>query len=340
MSTQPSLSNVLLLPLNQQIDANYSKTRAAVLKQFARQYFASTSQTELGKMTEEELFQSLSDAWDFLQERKSARPKIRFVARKLAKDKKRQTGTSIYLLLDDMPFLVDSVRQCLNRIGVVVRNVHNCVLFVERDGKGRANSGRLKKIAQGKSEGHRAEALSCINCAHLTEAQVKDVEAEIRAALNHVFAAVSDYQPMCNRARSIQNALLANSKFAPVSQDEVKESSEFISWLLDNHFTFLGYEEYRIRNLKQGKVMELQENSLLGVSRLKTDLKKRVNLNSLPSGTANLILKKQVCNFAKSSNLSKVHRPVYQDYVLIKEFDSKGNVHIEHRFVGLYTCCR
>jgi len=337
MSTQPTSTNVLLLPLNQQIDAHYSKSRAAVLKQFARQYFASTSQTELGKMTEEELFQSLNDAWDFLQDRKSARPKILFVQRKLTKDRKRQTGTSIFLLLDDMPFLVDSIRQCLNRIGVVIRNVHNCVLFVERDGKGRSNSGRLKKIAPGKNEGHKAEALSSINCAHLTVAQIKDVETEIRETLKHVFAAVSDYQPMCNRARSIQNALLANSRFAPVSQDEVKESSEFISWLLDNHFTFLGYEEYLIRNLKQGKVMELQEDSLLGVSRLKTDLKKRVNLKTLPSGTANLILKKQVCNFAKSSNLSKVHRPAYQDYVLIKEFDSKGDVQIEHRFVGLYT---
>lgn len=337
MSTQPVLSNVLLLPLNKQIDANYSKTKATVLKQFARQYFASSSQTELGKMTEEELFQTLKDAWDFIQERKSARPKIRFVHRKLAKDKKRQTGTSIYLLLDDMPFLVDSVRQNLNRAGVVIRNVHNCVLFVERGGKGRAAGNQLKKIAVGKNDGHKAEALSCINCAHLTESQSKAVEANIREALKHVSAAVNDFHPMCNRARSIQNALLANSKFAPVSQDEVKESSEFISWLLDNHFTFLGYEEYRIRNLKQGKVMELQEDSLLGVSRLKTDLKKKVNLNTLPTGTANLILKKQVCNFAKSSNLSRVHRPAYQDYVLIKEFDSKGNVCIEHRFVGLYT---
>jgi len=217
MSTQPTSTNVLLLPLNQQIDAHYSKSRAAVLKQFARQYFASTSQTELGKMTEEELFQSLNDAWDFLQDRKSARPKILFVQRKLTKDRKRQTGTSIFLLLDDMPFLVDSIRQCLNRIGVVIRNVHNCVLFVERDGKGRSNSGRLKKIAPGKNEGHKAEALSSINCAHLTVAQIKDVETEIRETLKHVFAAVSDYQPMCNRARSIQNALLANSRFAPVS---------------------------------------------------------------------------------------------------------------------------
>ncbi len=337
MSTQPSISNVLLLPLNQQIDSRYSKTRASILKEFARLYYASTSQSELGKMTEGELFQSMDDAWNFLQERKSARPKIQFVQRKLTKDKKRQTGTSIYILQDDMPFLVDSIRQCLNRVGVVVRNVHNSVQFVERDGSGKSNRGSLKKISSSKSETHKAEALSCINCAHIAESQIKEVESEIRETLKYVSSAVSDYQRMCNRARSIQNSLLSNAKLAPVTQDEMKESSEFISWLLDNHFTFLGYEEYRIRNLKQGKVMELQQDSLLGISKLKKDLKQRVNLKSLPSGTASLILKKQVCNFAKSSNLSRVHRAAYQDFILIKEFDSKGNVCIEHRFVGLYT---
>jgi NAD-specific glutamate dehydrogenase len=31
---------------------------------------------------------------------------------------------------------------------------------------------------------------------------------------------------------------------APVSKDELKDSCDFIAWLMDNHFTFLGYEEY------------------------------------------------------------------------------------------------
>ncbi len=58
---------------------------------------------------------------------------------------------------------------------------------------------------------------------------------------------------------------------------------------------------------------------------------------SLPPGTGKIILKKRICEFAKSATRSKVHRPAYQDYVLIKEFDTNGEVEKEHRFIGLYT---
>jgi len=337
MSTHPSLDNVLLLPLLKQINQAYGKKEAETLKLFAKQYFASTANTELAKYTEDELFVSMADAWRFMQQRSSTLPKIEFVYRKLDKDAKRQTGTSVYMLLDDMPFLVDSVRQSLNRAGVIIRSINNAVFHVERVSGNRKSKGHLKNIAVTRHEGYQPEALSCINCAHISESQARAVEKALRDTLKHVAVAVKDFVPISNRARDIRESLLANPKLAPVSKDELKDSCDFIAWLMDNHFTFLGYEEYRIKHLKQGVVMELQKDSLMGVSRLKRDLKTKVNLKTLPSGTANLILKKQICNFAKSTNLSKVHRPAHYDYVLLKEFDSKGNVVKEHRFVGLYT---
>lgn len=337
MSTHSSLDNVLLSPLLKQITKAYGKKEADTLKLFAKQYFASTANSELAKYTEDELFASMADAWRFMQLRNSSTPKIEFVHRKLDKDAKRQTGTSVYILLDDMPFLVDSVRQSLNRAGVVIRSINNAVFHVERGAVNRKSKGSLNDIAISRREGYQPEALSCINCAHISESQAKAVERALRDTLKHVEVAVKDFVPMCNRARDIRESLLANAQLAPVSKNELKDSCDFIAWLVDNHFTFLGYEEYRIKHLKQGVVMELQKNSLMGVSRLKRDLKAKVNLDTLPPGTANLILKKQICNFAKSTNLSKVHRPAHYDYVLLKEFDNKGNVVKEHRFVGLYT---
>ena len=127
------------------------------------------------------------------------------------------------------------------------------------------------------------------------------------------------------------------AKNLPVTNDEIKESSEFLSWLVDNHFTFLGYEEYKLKRPKSGPLIELQKGSLLGISKYKSGLKARATLKSLPKGTGDLILKKTICSFAKSATRSKVHRPAYYDYVIVKEFDEKGNVSVEHRFVGLYT---
>ena len=337
MSTQPTVDNLLLVPIYQKIRKKFSKAKADTVVLFAGQFFASSSRSELAKFTEEELLETVVDAWKFVQERKLSSPKVQFFQRKLDKHEHRQTGTSIYILVDDMPFLVDSIRQCLNRVGVIIRNVNNAVFQVDRVAKGKATAGKLKNIAVKKNADFKGEALSCINCAFISDAQCRVIEKEIRDTLKHVAVAVKDFQPMCSKAIEVRESLLANRKSIPVTNEEMKESSEFLSWLVDNHFTFLGYEEYRVRRPKSGPLIELQKKSMLGISRYKADLKERVSLKSLPKAIGDLILKKTICSFAKSANRSKVHRPAFYDYVIVKEFDDKGNVAVEHRFVGLYT---
>jgi len=337
MSTRPVVNKLSLASLNRRIDKNFRGTKAKGLKLFARKYYASSAVSDLSKLSDQQIYESAMNGWKFIQQRKSRSPKIQFVHQKSSLDKQHKAGTNIYILLNDMPFLVDSIRQALNRSEIIVRSVNNAVLQVERFSSTRKNAGHLKNLAVNKSEGYRAEALICINCTPMAELQCKLIEKEIRDTLKHVAAAVKDFKPMCNKATAVRESLLARSKSVPVSPGELRESCEFISWLLNNHFTFLGYEAYRIKNLKRGPVIELQKDALLGISRLKSGLKQRVTLKSLPAGTGDLILRKQVCNFSKSSTRSKIHRPAHYDYVLIKEFDKQGNVAIEHRFLGLYT---
>ena len=337
MTTKPILENVFLIPVLQKIDEQYSKAKAMNLKLFANRYFASTSKTEIESQSTEQLLSALIQAWSFLRDRKSNTPKIQFSHGKIEKGADRTAGTRIYILVDDMPFLVDSIRQTVNRTGINIKSVNNAVIQVQRVAKGSTQAGRLKSIAGANLPSYKAEALCCINCGLIGDSQVKQVERELRETLKHIAVAVKDYRPMCKRASDVRDALLKNASTLPVTNSELKESSEFISWLLDNHFTFLGYEEYKIKSLKSGPVVELQRDSTLGISKYKSELKTRVKLSSLPKGTVDLILKKQICSFAKSSKRAKVHRPVHLDYVLIKEFDQKGNVVTEHRFVGLYT---
>lgn len=337
MSSKPVVDNVLLIPINQMIDRSFSKSKAANLKLFAKQYFASTARSELAKFSSQEIFDALLEAWKFIQLRKSSSPKIQFVQQNFDEASPNQAGTSIYVLLGDMPFLVDSIRQAINRSQVRIKNVNNAVIHIERVAKGRVNAGKLKNIAATSSSGYRAEAISCINCAYISENECRLLEKELKETLRHVAAAVKDFPSMCGKAAEIRESLLAHSKQLPVSSEELKESCEFISWMLDNHFTFLGYEEYRVKKFKQGAVIELQKKSLKGISRFKSNLKTRARLSSLPKGIGDLIVKKQICNFAKSNSRSKVHRPAYYDYIIIKEFDESGNVAIEHRFLGLYT---
>lgn len=335
-------SNVLLLPLYQKIDEAFSRDKAAQLRMLAKKYFASSANADLASRTEEQLFESLLVIWDFIEVRPGSAPKIEFLND--AREGER-TGTHIYLLLNDMPFVIDSVRQCLNRLGATVAGLNNCVLYVQRDKGKKSRSpssrgksrGQILAMADAKEAGYRAEALSCVHCAPISEEQQQLIRRELIESLRHVTAAVKAYRPMCAKALEIRDKLLASAEQLPVSREELSESVEFIDWIVNNHFTFLGYEEYRIRNRAKGKVLEFQEDSVLGVSRFKESLRKEVKLAAMPEGTAEVILANQICSFAKSSQRSRVHRPAYYDYLLVREFDAEGAIVTEHRFKGLYT---
>ncbi|MEQ8954181.1 MAG: NAD-glutamate dehydrogenase, partial [Gammaproteobacteria bacterium] len=333
MATKTISDNVLLAPVLKRLQASGRNKSGAAIAAFAEQFFASSAQSELQKSATDYLFETAVDNWKFIQTFASSRPKIEF---RQAIDRGKPV-TRILILQKDMPFIVDSVRQGINLAGYSIKRINNTVIHASRVGSGSKQPGKLRELSAVPGNQFNAEAVCCIHCAHIPNAQLQDLEREIREILKHVAAAVRDFRPMCNKALAVRDALQAKKSSVPVSAVELAESCEFIEWLIDNHFTFLGYEEYRIRKPKSGAAIELKKDSLLGISRYKKGLLPRVALSDLPKGTGNLILKKQVCNFAKSATLSKVHRPVHYDYVLIKEFDNKGEVAIEHRFVGLYT---
>lgn len=337
MNAKQNLDNPLLMPALKLIDKQYSRSEAIKVALFARRYFASTYKSEIENQTDAQIFDAIVQAWEFVQERKSNAPKIQFSKIAAAGAKGKAAGARIYLLVNDMPFLVDSIRQAANRAGINIRSINNAVIRVQREPKNANTVGRLKAISSEGKSSFTAEAICCINCGVIGEAQTPLIERELKNTLKHVSAAVRDYLPICKQAEEVKNALQENASSLPVSEKELKESTEFIEWLLNNHFTFLGYEQYKINYLKQGAEVELQTDSTLGISKFKTGLKGKVKLSSLPKGTVDHILKKQICSFAKSETRSKVHRSVHLDYVLLKEFDSKGKVITEHRFVGLYT---
>lgn len=337
MNEKQNLDNDLLLPVLKYFDKQFAKSEANRLKLFAKRYFASTYKAEISNQSDTQILEALVQAWEFVQERKSNAPKIQVSQIKADQKDGKPTGSRIYVLARDMPFLVDSIRQAVNRTGISIRSVNNAVLQVQRQTKSDKNPGRLTAISSDNTPSQNGEALCCINCGVIGASLIPKLERELNDTLKHVSSAVKDYLPICKHAENIKSALLKNADTLPVSEKELNESTEFIDWLLNNHFSFLGYEKYKIKHLKSGAVVELQKDSTLGISKFKSGLKERVKLSSLPKGTVDHILKKQICSFAKSSNRSKVHRSVHLDYVLLKEFDSKGKVVIEHRFVGLYT---
>lgn len=340
MSEKYLLGHEKLMKLSKRLGKDYSKTNATDLELFVTHYFASTSRSDLSDRGNESMYDNLKQAWAFYQQRDSDSPKIEFLhfdSSATEKGESKSSGTRIFVLQNDMPFLVDSIRQALTRCSVIIKYINNAVLYSERKPRGSKAAGKLAKIPLSITEGSSREALICLDCVRLSAAQSKLAEKEIRETLRHVAVAVKDYPAMCKQMQAVRDALAKSAATVPASQSSHRESLDFMSWMLDDHFTFLGYEKYHIDRTAKTPAIELQEKSSLGVSKFKTDIKARVKLSDLPMGARDLIFRKKVCDFAKSGTRSKVHRPAYCDYVLIKEFDNNGEVSVEHRFLGLYT---
>ncbi|HAB65352.1 MAG TPA: NAD-glutamate dehydrogenase, partial [Pseudomonas sp.] len=107
-------------------------------------------------------------------------------------------------------------------------------------------------------------------------------------------------------------------------------------WLADDHFTFLGYEEFTVVDQGEGGRIIYDEASLLGLSRhLRTGLEADDQL-IMPPALAYL-REPLLLSFAKAATPSRVHRPAYPDFVSIREFDEQGRVTRECRFLGLFT---
>ncbi len=319
-----------------------SADKRDLYRRFSKRYLANISSVELSEVPVSSIAADVQQAWEFVQERKSSRPLIAFEEGSTTEQGRVLPTTVVRVLLDDKPFIVDSLRQALLRCGVTIKDVRNAVLFsgrrksgASKDGLGRF--GRLVDLAVSSDDDFSAESFCSIACARLGDDELKSVEAELRDTLNHVIAAVGGYKDMTAAAAGLRRNLLTNAEFLPVSEENVAESIEFIGWLVDNHFTFLGYEKYSIHSKGAESIIQLESDSTLGVSRFKSELKAQTKLSSLPGAAADFVRRPKLLSFAKSSQRSKVHRPVYYDYVLVKEFDKAGKVTHMHRFLGLYT---
>lgn len=75
-------------------------------------------------------------------------------------------------------------------------------------------------------------------------ARLDHVRERIEATLEDVRLAVTDWPRMVEHARSAAAAV--TTRVAGIGRAEAVEASAFLDWLADNHFTFLGYREYRL----------------------------------------------------------------------------------------------
>ncbi len=311
-----------------------AKTEVRKVIEFAKQHYAHIPLEELVSRNFSDTYGAVLAAWQFLQKRSSDESPVSVFNPDLESDGWQSTHTVIFILHPNIPFLIDSVRIAINQREIGTHSIQHSILHVERD-----KGGKLKKLHSGSksSAGSGYEAFIVLEIdRHTKPADLQALEEALQTVLHEVRIAVSDFPLVTGKINETLEELETTT--AGITDENKAEAKAFLHWLLEDHFTFLGYDEYDFARDGKGMVVQRVENSELGILRVNNERPDRVRLNELPQRTRHEMTRTDdIFIFAKSAQRSHVHRPAYPDYIAVKKFNSKGEVVGERRFLGLYT---
>ncbi|RBP30061.1 glutamate dehydrogenase [Marinobacter pelagius] len=311
-----------------------AKTEAKKISEFAKQHYAHIPLEELVSRRFSDTYGAILAAWQFLQKRSADETPVAVFNPDLESDGWQSTHTVIFILHPNIPFLIDSLRIAINQREIGTHSIQHSILQVDRD-----KDGKLKKLHSTKKSGSGAEYEAFIVLEidrHSNPADLKEIEEALQTVLHEVRIAVSDFNVVTDKVNRIIGEL--DDTTAGISDEEKEEARAFLNWLVQDHFTFLGYDEYDYVKDKSGTVVRRVANSELGILRVNNERPDRVRLNELPQRTRHEMTRTDdIFIFAKSAQRSRVHRPAYPDYIAVKKFNDKGDVVGERRFLGLYT---
>jgi glutamate dehydrogenase len=246
--------------------------------------------------------------------------------------------TVIQIVTDDMPFLVDSVTGALVGAGIDIHLIVHPQLIVSRDAVGHLEAvldrDATGKVAKG-AVGEVAESWMLLAVDRESdEARRNELERTVRHVLEDVRQAVEDWPKMRTKALVVA-AELEGAPPEGIDADETALAIRFLRWMADNHFTFLGYRDYTLRQTEAGEVIEPVTGSGLGLLRSDPPLGKAPEVLSAEASAkaheANILV------LTKANSRSTVHRVAHLDYVGVKAYADDGTVVGERRFLGLYA---
>lgn len=261
----------------------------------------------------------LAEAWKVgAAFRPGSEPDIRVGPLKAA-DAASGTYDIVQIVQDDRPFLVDSVMGEMADAGASVRALFHPIVT--------RNTGRQSVIV--------------VVIDPLPPERREALAQSIRQALDDVHSAVADHDAMS----ALMERSVAHLEACPggVDPEVVAENLEFLRWLNDDHFVFLGARDYDYpRTADGGYEAEAplgQSGEGLGVLR---DAERTVLRRSSEPAVLTQAMKRQMVlsepvTVAKANLRSRVHRRAYMDYVGVKRYGEDGRASGETRYVGLFT---
>ncbi|MEU9742778.1 NAD-glutamate dehydrogenase [Micromonospora chersina] len=292
---------------------------------------------ELIGFTAEEMLDAARAHRDLAQQRVPGELKLR-----IHEPDAEQHHTVIEIVTDDMPFLVDSVTALLNSHHLDVHLLVHPLVVVRREPLGRLTEVSADVEPDDAIAGDLVESWMRIEIDPVRDAAEREkLRRELQRVLTDVREAVEDWPKMRQRALALADELASartSDNRPPVPEKDITDSVELLRWLAHDHFTFLGYREYRLVDTDGadgGQALEAVLGTGLGI--LRSDSPEARSLNSMTPEAHEKVLEKRLLIITKANSRATVHRSAYLDYIGFKIFNDSGEVVGERRFLGLFS---
>jgi glutamate dehydrogenase len=313
--------------------ARVSSEKADSAEQFVRRYFTLVAPDDIIYTSFDTLLGGALSLWEFGEERPPGKPKIRLFNPTAEANGWALEHTVIEIVNDDMPFLVDSVSAELLRLDRTIHLLLHPVVRVRRD-----TSGQRHGIPSTGATAPDAflESFMHIEIDQETEpAELERIRTSIENVLGDVRVAVADFNAM--RQQLTKEVAILHDARLPMPEEEISEAREFLKWLDDGNFIFLGFRHYKFETHGGNDYLPAVPETGLGILRaMRPESAQRSNAPLTPE-FSEYARKKDLIIITKANNRSRIHRAVPMDRIGMKRYDKDGNLIGEDRFLGLFT---
>ena len=302
--------------------------------ELVRAYYRHVAPEDLLDRSDVDVYGAFAAHYKLATSRPQGTAQVRVATPTLAEHGWSASGHSVVeVVVDDMPFLVDSLTMELSR---QLRDVHVVIhpsFDAVRDITGALQSVRSVPDGALDPEGEAVrESWMHVEIDRLPEGDDPDAIVEdIQRVLRDVREAVEDWRKMHAEVDAIVADLRSDPP--PLDPEEVRQAAELLEWLANEHFTFLGYREYKLEERDGDDYLLAVPGTGLGI--LRADQEMSESFGRLPDAVKAKAREKTLLVLAKANSRATVHRPAYLDYVGVKTFDENGEVDGERRFLGL-----
>ncbi|NSL20346.1 NAD-glutamate dehydrogenase [Agrobacterium tumefaciens] len=239
--------------------------------------------------------------------------------------------TVLTIIGRNMPFLYDSV------MGEVTSSYRGLYLAVHPILVPDATAQAGYRLAEPDDDPAGNISLIQLHIAPLTQQAATALEERLRFVLAQVQSAYRDWRPMLSKLDEALDEL--SKRGSSRRKTERAEAVEFLNWLRNDNFTFLGMRDYTYSGT--GKNAKIERGDGVGLGSLSDPDVRVLRLGKDAVTTTPEILAfldgPDFLIVTKANVKSIVHRRAYMDYIGIKRFDEDGNVIGELRIVGLFT---